>query len=152
MHSCSKVTYAGLGAILASRGVDLTSTTGGTAGAIYSQGRAALGVSNYAGRVPEALIGSTAAVSKQFDIFVAAAGEILAGASTSSGCQGVQIVDPSAKFTLDGLSCLMGKPATDEHLFIANQAVLEAQTEGFTVAEGQKIAIASLLEAAHTCE
>ncbi len=152
LHSCAKIPYAALGSILSSRGVNTKSTTANSAGAIYSQGRSALGVANYPGRVPEALVASTAAVSKEFDVFVAAAGEIQANFATATACTGATLLDAGGKFTMDGLSCIMGKPATDEHVFIANQAVTEAQAQGLTLADGQKIAIASLLEAAHTCE
>lgn len=152
LHSCAKITYAGLGSILATRGVNTKATTANSAGQIYTAGRAALGVANYPGRVPEAIVASTAALSKQFDVFVAAAGEIQTNFATATGCTGATLLDGTGKFTADGLSCIMGKPATDDHVFIANQAVTEAQAQGLTLADGQKIAIASLLEAAHTCE
>ncbi len=156
LHSCSKITYDGLGSILQSRGVDLGSTQKNSASQLYKTGKAALGTSNYAGRVPEAVIASTAALSKQFDIFVAAAMEIQTkmkdGTLDMTACPGTQLVDGQGKFTQDGLSCLMGKPATPDHVNVANDAVTEAQNQGLTMDEGQQIAIASLLEAAHTCE
>jgi hypothetical protein len=153
LHSCSKITYASLGSILASRGVNTSNKTQMSAGALYTQGGAALGVANYSGRVPEMIMPSTAALSKEFDVFVAAAQEIQAAQSlTMTGCPSTQLTDTSGKFTKDGISCLMGKPATDNHVAVANDAVTVAQTKGLTVAQGQQIAIASILEAAHTCE
>ncbi len=152
LHSCAKVPYASLGNILASRGVNIKNTTANSAGQLYSTGRSALGVANYGGRVPEAIVASTAAVSKEFDIFVAAAGEIQANIANSTACPQVQLLDANGNFTSDGISCLMGKPATDAHVFLANQAVKEAVSNGLTPANGQQIAIASILQAAHTCE
>ncbi len=152
LHSCSKVTYAELGAILKSRGIDTANKQQNSAGALYTQGAAALGVANYAGRVPEAVIASTAALSKEFDIFVAAAIEIQSKNLTLTACPNTKVIDGSGKFTKDGISCLMGKPASDNHVTVANDAVTVAQQKGLTVAEGQQIAIASILEAANTCE
>lgn len=154
LHSCSKVTYAELGSILKSRGIDTANKTNSSAGALYTQGAASLGVANYPGRVAEAVIASTAALSKEFDIFVAAAIEIqgkLQNGLTMTACPTVKIIDNTG-FTKDGISCLMGKPASDNHVAVANDAVSVAQTKGLTLAQGQTIAIASILEAAHTCE
>lgn len=153
LHSCSKITYASLGSILASRGVNVTNKQGGSAGALYTQGAASLGVANYSGRVPEAVLASTAALSKQFDIFVAAAIEIQSSKTlTMSACPGTMLLDGTGKFTKDGISCLMGKPASDDHVAVANDAVTQSVAKGMTQAQGQQIAIASILEAAHTCE
>jgi hypothetical protein len=46
----------------------------------------------------------------------------------------------------------MGKPATANHLAIANDAVTEAVGQGLTQVQGQQLAISAILEAAHTCE
>lgn len=153
LHSCSKISYASLGAILASRGVDLGNKTAGSTGALYATGAQSLGVANYGGRVPEAVIASTAALSKQFDIFLAAGQELQQQKTlTMPGCPNVQLIDGSGQFTGDGISCLMGKPASANHVLLANAAVSDAQSKGLTMAEGQQLAIASILEAAHTCE
>lgn len=156
VHSCSKITYSTLGNILANRNVNLSSTTTNSAGLLYKGGASALGVANYSGRVAEMILPSTAALSKQFDILVAAAQEIQAqikaGTYSPKACPGTQIVDTSGNFTKDGLTCLMGKPATADHITIANDAVTEAVSKGLTQDQGQQIAIAAVLEASHTCE
>jgi len=156
IHSCSKVTYAALGNILTNRGVNTGSTTQNSAGLLYKGGASALGVANYSGRVAEMIVPSTAALSKQFDILVAAGQEIQAqikaGTYSPKACPGTQFVDTSGNFTKDGLTCLMGKPATADHLTIANDAVTEAVSKGLTKDQGQQIAIAALLEASQTCE
>lgn len=156
VHACSKISYAALGNILSARGVNLGSTKANTTGNLYKSGASALGVSNYAGRVPEMIVPSTAALSKEFDIMVAAAQEIQAAAKAGTlnmdACPGTQLLDGSGNFTADGLTCLMGKPATPDHVSIANDAIAQAESQGLTQDQGQQIAIATILEAADTCE
>src|SRR5439155_11374617 len=110
---------------------------------------------NYGGRVPEMIIPSTAALSKEFDILVAASIEIQAAAKAGTlnmpACPSTQLIDTTGNFTKDGLSCLMGKPATADHISIANDAIAQAVSQSLTKDQGQQIAIAAILEAAHTC-
>ncbi|HEY6461363.1 MAG TPA: hypothetical protein VIY73_14455, partial [Polyangiaceae bacterium] len=115
----------------------------------YAAGQSPLGVAVYASRTPEMITPSTSALAKEYDIFAAAAPEILASnLAASKRCPGAQLVDSTGAFTADGLSCLMGKPAKPEHLTLANQLVSAASDK----ATGQQIAIATLLAAAHTSE
>ncbi len=152
LHSCAKIPYATLGNIMSSRGVNVANATQGSAGQLYKAGAAALGVASYAGRVPEMLVPSTAALSKEFDILLAGAREIQMTKPTMPGCNAVMIVDGQGNFTKDGLSCLMGKSASATHVTVANDAIAQALAKGLTQAEGQQIAMAALLEASHTCE
>jgi len=147
LHGCTKITYAGLGSILSSRGVNVANQAANSAGVIYRGGSAALGLANYGGRVPEALFSSTSAMAKQFDIMIAASSEVLANLATSTGCQGVALV-ANNQLTRDGISCILGKPAKDEHVALANNLIAQAPDP----ATGQRLAISALLEAAHTCE
>jgi len=151
LHGCGKLSVTPIGSILTSRGL----TGGGTrpAGAlsgqaIYMQGTtaAALGAANYNGRVPEAPFASTSSMAKVFDIFTMASYDPIAPTWAAPACGTVKVIGTDGKFTKDGLTCLMGKPATDEHLAIANDAVVKNPTDG------AKIAIAALLSAAHTCQ
>ena len=151
LHSCGKMSVASIGSILTTRGL----TGGGMrpAGAqsgqqIFQAGSTtpALGGANYNGRVPEAPFASTSAMAKMFDIFTMASYDAVATGWTSTACPGVSIVGTDGKFTKDGLTCLMGKPARDEHVAIANDAIAKNPTDG------AKIAIAALLSAAHTCQ
>jgi hypothetical protein len=150
LHSCTKITYAALGQMLTSRGLDMTSTTKGSAGYIYTTGTSALGLADYPARVPEMLLPTAATESKQMDIFVAASTAIptTTAFAATTGCSGVTLLDTTGAFTSDGLSCLMGKPATAAHLTIANQ-ILDEAPDPMT---GIQLAISTLLEAAHTCE
>lgn len=149
LHGAQKIQYTTLGRILSDLGVAVTSTTANSAGELYASGQGPLGVAVYASRVPEMIIPSTSALAKEYDIFVAAASEILASnLASSTRCPGVSLVDSTGEFTHDGLSCLLGKPAKPDHLTLANQLVSQAPDQ----ATGQKLAIATLLAAAHTSE
>ncbi|HEY1691003.1 MAG TPA: hypothetical protein VGG39_02510 [Polyangiaceae bacterium] len=149
LHGAQKVQYASLGLILADLGVNLSSTTANSAGALYAAGQSPLGVAVYASRTSEMITPSTSALAKEYDIFAAAAPEILASnLAASKRCPGTELVDSTGAFTADGLSCLMGKPSKPEHLTLANQLVSAASDK----ATGQQIAIATLLAAAHTSE
>jgi hypothetical protein len=147
MHSASKITYAELGAMLTDFGVDMSSTTAGSAAALYKAGASALGVANFANRVPEQIIPTTSSLAKQFDIFAAAAPEILANIGNSKRCPGVVLVT-NDEFTSDGISCLIGKPAHPEHVTLANAVVTSASAPQI----GLQIAVATMLSAAHTSE
>jgi hypothetical protein len=151
LHACSKIPVATLASILSTRGVnlqDMGQNGVDTAGSLYANGLSSLGAANYAGRVPEMINASTSAMAKMFDIYVAAAPEILANVGTSTACPGVAIADAQGNFSKEGISCLMGKPASDNHVTLANQIVAAAPD----VTTGEKLAIASILAAAHTCE
>jgi hypothetical protein len=148
LHSCSKIQYASLGSILRTRGVNMGGG-GTTAGGLYTNGGAALGVANYVSRVPEASFASTSSMTKQMDIFAMAASEIAAANWTSTACPGVKLFDAAGtSFTKDGITCLIGKPARDEHVALANQAIKQAADPN----QGKMLAISAMLSAAHTCE
>jgi hypothetical protein len=81
-----------------------------------------------------------------FDIYAMASYDAVTDNWEAPACPGVKVIGADGKFTKDGVSCLIGKPATDEHVAIANDAVAKNPTDG------AKIAIAALLAAAHTCQ
>lgn len=153
LHSCGKLTVSSLGNILTSRGLvgGGQRPNGAQSGKqIFDNGATApaLGAANYNGRAPEAPFASTSAMSKTFDIFTMASYDAVAAnwQAAAGVCDGVKVVGTDGKFTKDGLTCLMGKPASDAHVAIANDAITKNATDG------AKIAIAALLSAAHTCQ
>jgi hypothetical protein len=149
LHSCGKLTVTSLGKILSSRGLTGQGTRPANTQSgqqIFNGSSSALGAANYNGRVPESPFSSTANMSKMFDIFTMASYDAVAANWTAPACPNVKILGADGKFTKDGLSCLMGKPATDAHVAIANDAIAKNPTDG------AKIAIAALLSAAHTCQ
>jgi hypothetical protein len=154
LHACGKLSVTSLGNILTSRGFTgggtrPTTTPASPSGqAIFAQAATppALGAANYNGRVPEAPFASTSAMSKMFDIFTMSSYDAVASNWAAPACPGVKVIGTDGKFTKDGLSCLMGKPARDEHLAIANDSIAKNPTDGAA------IAIAAVLSAAHTCQ
>jgi hypothetical protein len=83
---------------------------------------------------------------------VAAAPEIIANLASRPECTvgGVpaRIFNDAGQCTADGISCLIGAPATAGHIEICNQMVSRASTPE----RGRTIAVAALMAAAHTCE
>ena len=86
MHSCKKLPYATLGSLLTGLGVDLTRTASGSAGALYTSGRAALGAPDYPNHREGGLV-TTAAAARQLDIFLAGADEIIAAIPMIARCK-----------------------------------------------------------------
>ena len=156
MHSCQKLQVSTIGNILTSLGVDLTtkSTNGAppTAGELLSGGGTALGAANYTARVGESLVWTAAGAAKQFDIFVQAAPQIIANIQNAPACQvngsGPVMFNPDNTCNRDAVSCLMGKPASDDHVAICNNLV----TSGSSLDKGKALAVATILAAAHSCE
>lgn len=152
LHSCPKIKYATLGKILGDLGVNLNNTTTTSGGFLYKNADQALGVANYAARVGESTDLTTASAAKLFDIWVAAAPEIIANMPNRAECQvggvGAQMFNDQGQCTADGITCLIGYPATATHLELCNQILASASTPE----RGRIIAVASLAAAAHTCE
>lgn len=152
MHACAKLKYDTLGRLLGSRGVDLAATGALSAGKLYRDGDQALGAPNFAARQRESRELTTATASKMFDIFVQAAPEIIAAMPGLPACQvagqGASMFNADNQCNPDGITCLLGVPATPSHLELCNLAVTRASD----VEKGKRIAVASLLAAANTCE
>ena len=151
LHGCGKLTVASLGQLLATRGMMGTAkvpTGTMTGNAIYMNKASgpALGAANYDGRVAEAPFSSTSAMSKMFDIFAMGSYDIADPAWVGTACGTAKVIGADGKFTKDGISCLLGKPATDQHVAIANDAIAKNPTDG------AKIAIGALLEAGQVCQ
>jgi hypothetical protein len=152
MHSCEKMKYVTVGNVLAQLGVNMASTTTNSAGLLYKNGGSALGMPNYSARVPEAIENSTAGVTKLFDIFVAAAPEIVKAMPTNASCKlagaATSMFDASGQCTEAGIACLQGTPAIPGQLDLCNNVLASASTSAI----GQAIAVATILSSAHTCE
>lgn len=148
VHGCTKLRYRTLGNVLRSRGVALNATGEVTAGRIYRDGEAALGAPSYGGRTRETLELGLATTSKMFDIFVQAAPEIIAAMPARPECGGAVLFDAANRCNPDGVSCLLGVPATETHLQVCEQTIARAAD----VESGKRLAVAVLAAAAHTCE
>ncbi len=152
IHGCRKMPYRTLGRVLAGLGVDLEASDELAAGNMWSGSDQALGAPNYDARIGESTEVTVAVASRTFDIFVQAAPEIIANLPTVERCMvggvGASVFDSAGRCTRDGLSCLLGEPATDLHVAQCDDVVGRAADPE----EGRAIAVAALLSAAHTCE
>ena len=152
MHGCMKMHYSTLGNVLTSLGVNITNTTANSAGQLYTSGGAAMGVANYPARVRESATISTSQASREFDIFASASTEIIAALPTLPRCQvggvGPTLFDAANPCHIEGISCLIGSPATQAHVDLCNQTITRASTPDV----GKRLAVAVMLAAAYTCE
>src|SRR5687768_8186665 len=148
VHSCPKVRYATLGNVLRALGVNTASTTNLSAGQLYTSGFNAMGGPNFANRIRENIAVTTSGASRMFDIFAAAAPEIVTAMPTLQRCNGATMFDANNQCRADGITCLIGQPAQPAHLDFCNLTVTSASD----VNVGKNIAVAAILAAAYTCE
>jgi len=152
VHSCPKVRYKTLGNILTSFGINTADATNLSAGQLYTTGFNAMGGPNYPNRIRESVNVTTSSASREFDIFAAAAQQIIDGMPTLQRCTvngvGATMFDASNACQISGIQCLIGQPATSAHVDFCNITVSSATD----VATGKRIAVAAMLAAAYTCE
>jgi hypothetical protein len=148
VHSCPKVRYATLGNVLKALGVNTANTANLSAGQLYTSGFNAMGGASYANRVRENIAVTTSGASREFDIFAAAAPEIITAMPTLARCGNAAMFDAANQCRADGITCLIGTPATAAHLDFCNLTVTSASD----VNVGKNIAVAAMLAAAYTCE
>jgi hypothetical protein len=151
VHSCPKVRYRTLGTVLAEVGVNMAATGNLSAAQLYATGDNALGAPNFANRIRENIGITTSGASREFDIFAAAAPEVISAfeAGTIARCPGAQLFDTTTNACRpDGISCLIGTTATPTHLDYCNLTVSGASS----VDLGKQLAVAAILAAAYTCE
>lgn len=153
VHSCAKVRYATLGNVLTSLGVNLASTTAASAAVLYTGATSAYGSSNYTNRIRENIAITTSGASAEFDIFAAAADEVIAALPTLTRCQvggapGPALFDANNNCNIDAISCMIGTPAQAGHVDVCNKSVTNASDPTI----GKRLAVAALLAAAYTCE
>jgi len=104
---------------------------------------------------------TTASAMRLFDIFVQAAPQIIsniedpqkAPACVLKGAT-YPMFDPSDGSCVEqSISCLIGMPATDDHVVLCNLILDKADPSDATdVMKKQHIAVATLMSAAHSCE
>ncbi|HEY1557991.1 MAG TPA: hypothetical protein VGF94_24345 [Kofleriaceae bacterium] len=155
-HSCPKVRYANLGNVLTDLGINASNTTMLSAGELYTDGYNALGGPNFANRIRENIGITISGASREFDIFAAAAPEVIAAFTNQTGaiatrCPGAQLFDTTGSIPTcrpDGIECLIGVPPQTEHVDYCNLTIQNASSP----TEGEQLAVAAMLAAAYTCE
>jgi hypothetical protein len=150
VHSCAKVRYKTLGTVLSNVGMNPANTTALSAGNLYTTGFNALGGPNYANRIRENIGITTSGASREFDIFAAGAQEVIDAFTnnTIARCQGATLFDANNTCQPSGITCLIGVPATAQHINYCNLTVSTASD----VTVGKRLAVADMLAAAYTCE
>lgn len=155
VHSCAKPRYATLGNVLASLGVNITDATALSAGQLYRDGDSAMGAPNFANRIRENIGTTTSGASRMFDIFAAAAKTIVPDgtpAGVIARCPGVPLFNGDNTCNAEGITCLIGVPATPAHVTFCNNAVSSATANPNNANHGKQLAVAAMLAAAYTCE
>jgi len=159
MHSCGKMRYATLGNVLRDLGVTMTGA-GMTPNGLYTTGASALGRPDYANRTAETTEVSTSGSVRLYDIFVAAAPEIITAMPNNVRCRvagaPTSMFDPNG-CTANGIACLTGATPSQAQKDLCDSAQASNTTKrvgtGATAPTvGQVVAVASLLSAAHSCE
>jgi len=152
VHSCTKVKYPSVGRMLASRGVNLNANDQTNAGRMWRDASQALGAANLGGRISETTEPTVAIDSRLFDIYSQAAAEMLQSLEQSTACPGTKLFDDAGKCLADGISCVTGTQASQAQVDLCNVMVARAKPSATDPDLAKKLAIATILAAAHTCE
>jgi len=132
-----------------------------TAAFLYFTGRDAFGVPKLNSRRAETEEHSTASASKLMDIFIQAAPHIIANIGDPVKAPACTLGGKNRPMfdTLDGscvpesLSCVLGMPASDDHLLLCNLIVAKAtQGDAADLARKRAIAVAVLMSGTHACQ
>ena len=152
IHSCAKVRYRSISTVLTSLGVNVAATTALSPGELYRDGYNAMGGASFANRIRENIGITTSGASRTFDIFAAAAPEVIAQVPNLARCKDAAgasaILFEGNTCRPDGITCLIGQPAQAAHVEFCTLTVSNASTADI----GKRIAVAALLAAAYTCE
>jgi len=132
-----------------------------TSGFLYFNGKDALGVPKLDSRQAEKDEHSTASAMKLMDIFVQGASEIVANigdpvkapACTLNGKNQPMFDAKDGSCVEESVSCLIGQPASPDHMLLCNLIVGKANVADQTdVTKKRNLAVAVLLSAAHSCQ
>lgn len=126
---------------------------------MYRESARALGAARYAQGARETLEPTASSTVRLFDLFLAAAPEVLEAMPTMDACRregrGARLFDAAGRCRADGLSCLTGTPATAAELELCDRLVAAPAGVGAGSIEPRAariIVTAALLSAAFTCE
>lgn len=164
LHTCGKVRYDALKAILVSRGVPSMSAgapAANSAGDLFNRGSLVLGTANFPARVAEADRNTTGGIVRLYDIMIAAAEELLPNAttdnlSTSPACKaaagpGPKLFDADGSCNADAFACLIGATPTKDQLTRCKLMVDEV-TANSDLLTGRRLAVAALAAPYFLCD
>lgn len=132
-----------------------------TPGFLYFTGKNSLGVPKHDSRLAEKDEHTTASAMKLMDIFIQSAPQIITNIGSSSRAPACTLngknlpmfspIDGSC--VAESVSCLIGTPATEDHVLLCNLLVSKAkQGDASDLNKKRIIAVAALLSAAHSCQ
>jgi len=145
VHSCAKVPISTLGHILSGWGVNLAATGATSAGKLFTSGNSALGEASFPNRIRESIQLSTSGMSREFDIFAAAAPEVVTAMPTAARCSATMFTGNACN--VEGISCLLGVTATATHKSLCDLTITSASD----VTVGKNLAVAVIMAAGNTC-
>ncbi|MBK8936502.1 MAG: hypothetical protein IPM79_02335 [Polyangiaceae bacterium] len=124
-----------------------------TAGQLIKGGGTALGGAELRRARGRDIVWTAAGAAKLFDILGQAAPGIIATLPNSAAVpdrrrRPTGLHGRGRTCVEDAISCLIGRPATPDHVAICNSLVASASD----IETGKKVAVATLLSAAHSCE
>lgn len=156
MHACGKISYDALGKMLQSRGVNLAATADGSAGLLYQTGRLTLGAPNYDARSAEAPRSTTGGLTRLYDILVAAAPEIIANLPNQEACKvggvGARLFDEAGRCVADGVSCLLGLPASADMVSLCDDMLAQAKAKNIAEPVARSLAVAAMASSVFLCD
>src|SRR5207248_1046040 len=128
---------------------------------LYFTGKDAFEVPKVDSPFPEKAEHTVSSSLKMMDIFIEAAPEIIANigdpikapACTLAGKNHPMFNASDGSCVHESVSCLIGRPATDEHVLLCNLILQKANPSDATdVVKKQRIAVATMLTGANLCE
>jgi hypothetical protein len=131
------------------------------AGFLYFTGQDAFGVPKLDSRLSENDEHTTASALRLMDIFIQAAPQIVANigspikapACTVNGTNQPMFDASDGSCVEEAVSCLIGTPASDDHMLLCNLILQKATPNDPTdLSKKRNLAVAALLSAAHSCE
>lgn len=158
IHKCTKIPYAVLGNVLRSRGIAFPGAAN-SAGVLYTTGAGQIGAPNFSVLLRENPLLTTSGVARAMDIWAAGSTEIIAGFANIEACKINGTAPPlfdaaGTKCNAAAFTCLSGVPVTPAHLDICEKTIAGAKNAAGNPdqAIGQRLAVAVMLAAAHTCD
>ncbi len=128
---------------------------------LFLSGKEMWGVPKLDSRTGESDEHTTASAMRLMDIFVQAAPQIIANISdpgkapacTVNGANKPMFDAGDGSCVADSVSCLIGQPASDDHMLLCNLILQKANpADPADLDKKRRLAVAALLSAAHSCE
>lgn len=156
LHSCGKLRYKTVGAILTSRGINIGNTAANSAGSLYQRAQSVWGTANFFGRIGESTRNSTSSVVGLQDILLAVAEELVTatnadGAWMSGACSGGKLFSGTS-CDRDGFACLLGATPSQRQLDLCNNMVADTAAGVTDALTRKRLAVAAIASTIFLCD